>query len=403
MHTKTNITETNSFERIRRVSLAYVNAMKSGSAPGIYAKERGEPPGLYGSYHAAHVRDLFGDLDSLTPDEAAAWAGVFKERQGGQGFFANDAALRAARLSGGELNQVWHSTRGCIWALRILNRAAERPLEFLQPFREKGALRAWVLNYDWSQPWAASNQVLAMATALFAQRDWFGDSSIDQLLAEELRPALGEILDERTGLWGTQFGADLADGLFANIHLMPIYFACGWPLPVVDRMVDSTLAAQLPDGSYWPGGADCPDFDGAYMLANLYELTDYRRGEMESAARRYLAHALQHEDPDGCGWLLHRRDTPSHGWKARPHWKWPAGATRAVAERRDDDPQRTHIMLGSWFYPLSIGLIAHMLGDTGYEGPYRINGHSLHQCNIFNGTRTVILCDRKSGSAIVSQ
>lgn len=384
-----------SFARIRRVTLAYVNAMKTGGEPGIYAKERGEAPGLYGSYHAAHVLDLFGELGSLGTDHLAAWGAFFKARQSEQGFFTNDPELLTARLSGAELNPVWHTTRGCLWALRVLNEAAERPLLFLQPFRKSGALRFWVLGYDWSQPWAASNQVLAMVTALFAQRDWFGDDSIDAQLASELQPALHELLDESTGLWGTQFGAGVADGLFANIHLMPIYFACGWPLPAVERMVDATLSAQLPDGSYWPGGSDCPDFDGAYMLANLYELTDYRRAEMEIAARRYLAHALQHEDPDGCGWLLHRRDTPPHGWKARPHWKWPAGATRAVAEQRDENPRRTHIMLGSWFYPLSIALIANMLGDTGYEGPYRINGHSLHQCNVFNGTRTITLCNER--------
>jgi hypothetical protein len=52
-------------------------------------------------------------------------------------------------------------------------------------------------------------------------------------------------------------------------------------------------------------------------------------------------------------------------------------------ELRDDDPARTHIMLGCWFYPLSIALIAHLLGDTGYEGPYRLNPMSLHQCNVW--------------------
>ena len=41
-------------------------------------------------------------------------------------------------------------------------------------------------------------------------------------------------------------------------------------------------------------------------------------------------------------------------------------------------------MLGSWFYPLSIALIAHMLRDTGYEGPYRLNPMSLHGGNVFS-------------------
>lgn len=74
----------------------------------------------------------------------------------------------------------------------------------------------------------------------------------------------------------------------------------------------------------------------------------------------------------------------------RPHWIWQEGDRSATAELRDEDPARTHIMLGSWFYPLSIALVAELLGDTGYEGPYRyrFNGASLHACNVFNQPAT---------------
>ena len=118
------------------------------------------------------------------------------------------------------------------------------------------------------------------------------------------------------------------------------------------------------------------------MMANLAELTDYRREDLEQSARAYLKHALMHEDPHGCGWLLHRRDSKPCDWTPRPHFLWKAGGELSI-ELRDDDPERTHIMLGSWFYPLSIALIAHMLGDTGYEGPYRMNPMSLHQSKVF--------------------
>ncbi len=378
------------YERVKHTALRYVASMKIGEKPGRYAKERGEGESLYGSYHAAHILDLFGELHRMPAADLDAWADFFRAKQADAGFFANDPALLHTALDPAGLNRVWHWTRGCLWAFRILGRTPSRPLAFLDPLARPDALRRWVLGYDWSQPWAASNQVLGLATAMLARRDWFGETGVDACLREGLYPALESLLDPRTGVWGTQFGADLANGIFANIHLLPIYFALGWPVSQLERMVDATLAIQLPDGSYWPGGSDCPDFDGAYMLANLHALTDHRREEVEAAARRYLVHALQHEDEQG--WRLHRKDTLEHGWKPRPHWQWPAGAARAVAEQRDEDPKRTHIMLGSWFYPLSIGLVAHLLGDTGYEGPYRVNGHSLHQCNVFNGTRTLELC-----------
>jgi hypothetical protein len=374
--------ETSGYKRIKETSLNYVNAMKIGEAPGIYRKEAGEGESFYGSYHAAHVLDLFGELQKLPGDYLEVWAQNFLKRQTKQGYFSGNANDLSRSRNIDEMDPVWHYTRGNIWALRLLGVKPENEFAFLEPLLDAKKLYKWVKKYKWANSWAAGNQVLACATAMFAARDWFNIPEIDNILEEGMYPALEELLDEKTGFWGTQFGADLPNGLFGTIHITPIYFAQGWPLRAVERNVDSTLACQLQDGSYWPGGSDCPDYDGAYMIANLAELTDYRREDLERAARKYLDHALLHEDPKGFGWLLHRRGSQPHDWVPRPHWLWKEGQSEAIAELRDEDPNRTHIMLGSWFYPLSIALISNMLGDTGYEGPYHFNGQSLHVCNV---------------------
>ena len=82
------------------------------------------------------------------------------------------------------------------------------------------------------------------------------------------------------------------------------------------------------------------------------------------------------------GWLLHRRGSHPKDWQPRPHFLWKPDVNQAIEELRDDDPDRTHIMLGSWFYPLSIALVSTILEDTGYEGPYYLNPMSLHQQNV---------------------
>lgn len=376
--------ETEGYRRVKGAALAFVRAMKIGQQPGCYRKEAGGEASFYGSYHALHVLDIFDELRNLPDSDREDWADRIREDQSEHGFFADSAERRAKQLSLDELEPLWHYTRGHLWALRILDRTPRYPLAFLEPLLEPGELYRWVKHYNWANSWAAANQVLACATALLAARDWFGAGDADTALRKGMFPALEELLDDRTGFWGTQFGADLPNGLFGTIHIAPIYFALGWPLRAVVRNVDSTLACQLADGSFWPGGSDCPDFDGAYMMSNLWEITGYRRDCLQSAARRYLDHALMHMSPDGCGWLLHRRDSRPEEWKSRPHWIWKPGAADAVAEYRDEDPARTRIMLGSWFYPLSIALVAHMLRDTGYEGPYRLNPRSLHQCNVFS-------------------
>ena len=376
--------ETDGYRRIKTSALDFVRTMRIPGASGRYRKEPGGGESFYGSYHGLHVLDMFGELGGISAEDLESWADYIRADQSPNGFFAGTEASRSRELSIDAMEPYWHYTRGHLWALRILDRAPRYPLCFLEPLLDPQALYRWVKHYDWSNSWAAGNQVLACATALFAARDWFGARDVDSAMEKGMYPALEELLDEKTGFWGTQRGEDLPNGLFGTIHVAPIYFACGWPLEAVDRNVDSTLACQLADGSFWPGGSDCPDFDGAYMMSNLWELTDYRREHLEAAARRYLQHALMHEDPGGCGWLLHRRDSRPEQWKSRPHWLWKPGATEVVAEYRDEDPSRTCIMLGSWFYPLSIALIAHMLRDTGFEGPYRLNPMSLHECNVFS-------------------
>lgn len=371
------------FDHIKAITLAFVNAMKVGDTPGIYRKEAGENVSLYGAYHAAHILKLFGELDRFSVDAIDTWADFFHAKQMQQGYYSNNPDHMHAVREVNDLDPVWHSTRGCLWTLRVLHRKPMRDLAFIEPLLDAKTLYEWVKHYDWANAWAAGNQILAGATALMAARDWFGASTVDQVMEEGMFPALEEVFDAQTGYWGTQFGSELASGLFGTIHITPIYFAQGWPLRAVERSIDSTLQCQLEDGSYWPGGSDCPDFDGAYMLANLAALTDYRHEDLQAAARRLLDHILMHEDPNGGGWLLHRRDSRPADWKPRPHFIWAEGETRARAELRDDDPNRTHIMLGSWFYPVSIALLAHMLGDTGYEGPYRLNRMSLHECNVF--------------------
>ncbi len=373
--------ETLGYKQIKRTSLNFVNSMKIGDKPGVYRKEAGDGESFYGSYHAAHVLDLFGELDKLPHLEKLVWAENFLNRQTEQGYFSAHKRDIMHSVTIDEMEPFWHYTRGNIWALRLLNVKPHYKFHFIKPLLNADALYNWVKKYDWSNSWAAGNQVLACATVLFAMRDWFDIAEIDQIMKDGMYRALEELLDDETGLWGTQFGADLPNGLFGTIHITPIYFAQGWPLRAVERNVDSTLKCQLADGSFWPGGSDCPDFDGAYMIANLAELTDYRKYDLRNAARRYLNHALMHQDEHENGWLLHRRDSKPKDWQPRPHWIWENGINAATAEFRDEDPNRTHIMLGSWFYPLSIALIAKMLGDTGYEGPYHFSRESLHVCN----------------------
>ena len=370
------------YEDVKNAAVAFVERMKIGTEVGVYAKEPGGEASLYGSYHGLHVLDLFG-VAPTEKETRREWAQIFKRLQTEWGYFSPRPTSEKGR-SPYEMDPVWHYTRGNIWALRLLGEKPENPFSFLEPFFDSGYTYEYVKRYDWSNSWAAGNQICALATAMQGARDWFGESQVDDILSKEMYPALEEIIDPETGYWGTQLGADIWNAQFGTIHVLPIYFTQNWPVRFLDSSVDTTIRTQLDDGSFWPAGSDCPDFDGAYMLLNLARLTDYRADDVRASARKYLDHALMHRDPDGVGWRLHRRDSTPEQWKSRPHWIWKEGADTVSAEYRDEDPARTHIMLGSWFYPLSIALVTMVLGDSGYEGPYQLNRMSLHQANVVN-------------------
>ena len=81
------------YDRIKQVALRYVEQMKIGDVPGRYKKEAMETgPSLYGSYHAAHILDLFGELEKLPDKDLDIWAQFFLEKQTAQGYFSNKAA-----------------------------------------------------------------------------------------------------------------------------------------------------------------------------------------------------------------------------------------------------------------------------------------------------------------------
>lgn len=380
-----NPVESDGYKKLKANAMAFVNAMKVGDEPGAYKKEACEDgPSTYGSYHATQVLSLFGELQKMPEKDLDAWAERIKALQVANGYFSNKPSDKNRDRTLREMDPAWHFTRGMIWCLRTLGSKyrPDMPLNFVEPFLNKETLYKYVKSYNWENSWASANQICAVAAALQAARDWNGANNVDELMEYAMFPALEELIDEKTGYWGTQFGADLLNGQFGTIHVLPIYFSQGWEFKHLERCIDSTIASQLPDGSFWPCGSDCPDFDGAYMLYNLTRLSDYRREDMDACARKYVRHAEQHIPDDGVGFLIHDKNTTPDMWKSRPHFIWHDGDTRETEEIRDEDPSRDKIMLGSWFYPQSLGLISGMLGDIGYEGPYRLVRMSLHQCNV---------------------
>ena len=376
--------ESAGYELLKSQAMAYLDLVKVGDKPGDYKKEECDTgASTYGAYHTTQILHLFGELQKMPKEDLRAWADKVNGWQVGKnGFFSNKPEDVNKTRTLREMDSVWHFTRGMIWTLRTLGMKPARSLEFVEPFLNKKVLYDTIKSYNWGNPWSSGNQVCGIATALMAVRDWENVPYVDELMEDAMFPAFEELLDKKTGYWGTQHGADLYNGAFGTVHVLPMYFAQGWEFTGAKENIDTTLSIQYPDGSYWPGGSDCPDFDGAYMLHNMFELSDYRADEVKEAARKYIEHAKMHISDDGVGFLLHRKDTDPSQWTSRPHYIWKDGDTDATEEFRDVDITREKLLLGSWFYPQSIALCTSIVEDSGFEGPYKLKRLSLHHCNV---------------------
>ena len=200
------------YEQLKSMALAFVRRMKVGEEPGAYKKEACESgPSTYGAYHAAVILSLFGELDREGRENLDRWAERINALQCPGGYFSNRPGDAARRRGPDELDPVWHFTRGMLWTLYLLGRKPARTLDFLEPLLNKEAMYRYVKKYDWSNSWAAGNQICALSTAMFALRDFFGVPYVDEVLEYGMFPALEELLDPKTGYWGCQFGADLRD------------------------------------------------------------------------------------------------------------------------------------------------------------------------------------------------
>lgn len=224
-----NANESAGYRQLKEMALAFVNAMKFGDEPGAYKKEACETkPSAYGAYHAAIILSLFGELQKLDEKTIDAWAARINAYQCGNGYYSNHPENKNRARGADELDSIWHFTRGMLWTLYVLGRRPEADLSFLEPLLNKERMYSYVKKYDWSNSWAAGNQICALSTAMFALRDFYGVPYVDEVLEYGMFPALEELLDPETGYWGCQFGADLRNGQFGTIHVLPTYFAQGW-------------------------------------------------------------------------------------------------------------------------------------------------------------------------------
>lgn len=235
---------------------------------------------------AIFTNELLGTLHSVPKLRREQWQQYLLSCQD-----PHSGIFRDPNLQPGDLTSAFHNWDYVVWqmtffttsALDALDAFPAYPLRFLEPYRSRTAITAWLEQLDWSNPWLESNRVMFLSSFLIQA----GETS----LANTIFDWLDNAQDQESGYWGMKQGASRFDAMAGAFHFYFLYFYLGRPVRYADQIIDNTLLLQQPDGLYHPagGGGACHDLDAIDILVKFSMLTDYRAQDIKASLRQSYA------------------------------------------------------------------------------------------------------------------
>ena len=276
--------ETANLKEIRHQVMAYCDACQVPGKPlGWYydRPDKTQAPSLYASCDVAHLRTVMGEdlRTTLTTVQRQAWIEHIHS------FAQPDGTSGPARIN----HSAHHANGMVIGALGVLGGKQKFPVQLYGEFDTVEKVGPWLEQVDWRKQWAGSH--------LF----WGGMHcfSMSRRCTDPWRKAVFEWLDAnldpQTGWWRKGVAhAGPYEPLGGGAHIWPIYQHHGRRFPYPERVIDSILALQKPDGS-WLGFGNYMELDALYGLAYMRSLApQYRRAEILEAARRHGSGLVAH-------------------------------------------------------------------------------------------------------------
>jgi hypothetical protein len=303
-------------KQIREACQQWLDALQiAGESYGCLRGGPDQPPDFYASADAAIIRTVWGEQLAHTIDAAdrSAWIAYLHRyadpRDGSYQTFTHHSKL--------------HANGTAIGALGALGGRMAYPVRLYDAFDTPAKVEDWLEGIDWAAQWTASH--------LF----WGGMHCFS--LSRRATPAwrervfgwLDANLDPDSGWWRRGVPhTDRHQPLGGSVHILPIYEHHQRAFPYPERLIDSVLALQLPDGR-WLQDAPTPmtylDLDALYALKFARALAPaYRTADITHAVRRY-ADLVQEQ------W----RDALDHAFAGHPHYLLSVIGTFGLLQRFD--------------------------------------------------------------------
>jgi hypothetical protein len=338
---------------LRERAVAFVSSL-AGARPGEYRSCPNGEIAFEASCFAALALHAAGALARLEDGERRAWAEYLASFQDPEsGLFLGpelEGPLESPQHDREHLSL--HLTCHALPALALLGARPAHPLRAARRLLDRGELLAWLERLDWRRAWREGNELLFAAQLLLHLREVEGRPEAGPAL-ELWFDWLDAHQDPRTGLWGTDRGADRHGALFGAYHPLLVYHYCARPVPRAERILDTALALQHPDGGFAPGGGGgaCEDLDAIDVLVNLHRRTGHRPRAVRRALEGALASVLSRRRPDGG--FVYRRGEPFV----------PMGMRRSAA------PADTSHLFPTWFALHSAALAGGLLPSHPMAAP----------------------------------
>lgn len=344
-------------------------------------------PTLYSSTYAAMTRALYGDLDALDEPGRKEWIAYLNRHQDDDGLYRDPVIFGEGWYEGDPL---WcgrpHLTCHVITALACLGGVAERPLSFLEPWREPDAMRQWLEERDWGERVAwTGNEIMNVGTLLQYARDFHNDAAAGRSVLALLDWLSGNHLDPATGVWGDVDTADpvqRSHAVQAAYHWWPLFFYDRYPVPCVERALDTVLSTQNPVGGFGWGvhnpqspekSSACEDIDSIDPLARMsVDAFLQRHPRFKSSAgedldsidplakmgagQGYRANDIRASLAKAADWVLQNR-MPDGGFVFVMDRPFEYGHPQLRGERN------TGTMFPTWFRTLSLAIIGKALPE----------------------------------------